>query len=546
MTYKIPAASVIFNQFPEFTREDYPAFIKFVELYYDHINKTQVDGIGQDFGSIRNIDTTLDKFVNGLWKEFGINLPRTTDINDRHFLKHIKDFYSTKGSEESFRILFRHLYNTEVEIKYPKDQILIASDGKWIQDISIIVELSSGNIFDIIDQRVSISTSTQTIRVNVHKVRLLDDGNYEIFLDKFQLSSITTGSILTLNDISATVLGTISTVKVIKAGTGFYLGQLFTIPSALGTQSTIKVTKVGTLGELLEVQIIDFGSGYTLDFYAAISSGNTANIINSSILTSQTGGSTDSGFILSNYYADVEYTLGSYSGEVIREFYNEVVVPEGFSIDSEKTATLSLIIGPVRRYPGFYEDSSGFLSDSYYIQDGHYYQNFSYVISCIESLDTYKNIVKTLIHPSGFKLFGNQVLSNTLDMSSALQLINLYFQQMLLDVLDVIDANKYGLSKPIYDILSLAENEILAVSKPLDEALSISETITSVLSKTLTEALSVSEIEILAISKTLTDTASILLAYMWDDTYADIDYYDHQFAPIVSQSGSTYNITLTN
>ena len=603
MNYKIPAVSVILNQFPEFTREDYPAFIKFVELYYKHLNETQVEGIGQSFETIRDVDTTLDKFIDELWKEFGINVPRTNSVNDRYFLKHINEFYSAKGSEESFRMLFRHLYDTEIEIKYPKEQILIASNGNWTQDISVLVELTSGNIFDIIDQQITVYTNQQTIKVVANRIRLLDDGHYEVFLDKFQRDLISVGSILSLNDISATVVETISKITVYKSGTGFYVGQLFLLPSVSGTNAKIKVTKVGPIGELLEIQILDFGSGYVSDFNTTIVSGSTPSLIVEGELASQTLGFIDSGFISTNFYFELDYTNGSYSGETIREFYTEIDVPPGSSVNDENVAVLLVTVGAIRRYPGFYSDSSGFLSDAYYIQDGNYYQDFSYVISCVESINTYRNIVKALLHPSGFKIFGNQLFSNSFDVVSTLQLVSRYFQQALSDIVDVIDDNKYVLDKPIAEStttsdvnyiyynkqlseeLILVETEIFAMSKPVSDSLILIEETTNVLDKPIDietlsleetetfafdkpidietlsleetetfafdkpidiETLSLEETEVLSFGKSISDAVVFLAIYYWESTYADSEYIDTSIEPVISKAGSTYSISLTN
>lgn len=546
MTYKIPALSVVLNQFPEFTREDYPGFIKFVELYYKHLNDSQIAGIGENFDQLQDIDTSLDKFIDALWKQFGINVPRTSIPNDRYFLKHIKEFYSTKGSEESYRMLFRHLYDTEIDFKYPKEQILIASDGKWVQDISVLVNVTSGNIFDIVDQTTMVSTSQQVFPVVANKVRLLEDGHYEVFLDKFQRDLIAVGSILTMNDISATVVETVSSIKVYKPGTGFYVGQLFTIPSYTGADARIKVTKVGPNGELVNVQIIDFGTGYNNDFYTTVLSGSTPQVIPTGQFASQSLGFVDSGFISSNFYAETDYANGSYSGDIIREFYTQIDVPEGTVLDDTKTATLYVSVGAIRRYPGFYSDSSGFLSDAYYLQDGHYYQTNSYVISCAESIEKYRGVIKALLHPSGLKMFGNQILTNTFDVISDIQLVNRYFQNAFQTSVDPIDSNKYTLTKPIQDLLSIADSDVISFRKSLEETISLSDVVSNYITKGFSESLSINESFASIISKPLEDSVSFMGAVYWDAAYADSSYIDPNIEPVITHSGSTYTIELTN
>ena len=46
-------------------------------------------------------------------KEFLNSFPRDIDVNTSTLLKHIKDFYRSKGNENSFRYIFRLLFDIE-------------------------------------------------------------------------------------------------------------------------------------------------------------------------------------------------------------------------------------------------------------------------------------------------------------------------------------------------------------------------------------------------------------------------------------------------
>jgi hypothetical protein len=46
----------------------------------------------------------------------------------------------SKGIDESFKLLFRLLFNEEVDISFPKNNILRASDGKWTIDNSLKIQ----------------------------------------------------------------------------------------------------------------------------------------------------------------------------------------------------------------------------------------------------------------------------------------------------------------------------------------------------------------------------------------------------------------------
>lgn len=53
-----------------------------------------------------------------------------------------------------------------------------------------------------------------------------------------------------------------------------------------------------------------------------------------------------------------------------------------------------------------YLNNDGFLSDRKYIQDSYYYQDFSYVIKTGKTIELWRDVVKKLLHPSGFAFFG--------------------------------------------------------------------------------------------------------------------------------------------
>lgn len=58
------------------------------------------------------------------------------------------------------------------------------------------------------------------------------------------------------------------------------------------------------------------------------------------------------------------------------------------------------------RGEGAYISNRGFISDIMKIQDSNFYQIYSYEIVAKRMLDTYEGLVNSLVHPSGYKLFG--------------------------------------------------------------------------------------------------------------------------------------------
>ena len=538
MAYKIPAVSAISNQFPEFVKEDYPRFIRFVELYYEFVKKSELQGVGESFDSIRDVDVTLDKFIDSLWKEFGINVPKTNVANDIHFLKHIKDFYSTKGSEESFRILFRHLFNTEIEIKYPQEYIFKASDGKWIQDVSFLVSVTNGDIYDIVGQQVTIFTDIQKVSIVITRVRALD-GMFEVYTEPFVYTDISYGNTLSFNNVVATIEKTITKVDVDKKGAGFYLGQMFTIPSATGIDAKIKVTKIGTNGSLERIEIINFGTGYQNTFYATITSKLTESVPSEfPTIKDQTLGFVDSGFITMDTYFENNIVNPSYSGQIISEFYNSFYVDTSNVLEDINTAIIQINIGTIRKYQGYYASDNGFLSNQYKLQDSYYYQIYSYVLSCVESINTYRDIVKTLVHPTGMKLFGEQVFTNVIPLVTSLEILNLFLQVSAQDEVLITDNDKplYFLNKNISHYIDVLESKFIEFRKGTiqEEPLIAADVEHLVLDKQVSEILSLTETNSLNFIKPLVEELSEEKFFYWDISFEDSNYTTREIPALIS------------
>ena len=72
-------------------------------------------------------------------------------IDVRTAIRTIKDFYSSKGTEFSIAYLFKLLYGENVNISYPKDQIIKPSAATWSIDTILRATLVSGDPVNIKD-----------------------------------------------------------------------------------------------------------------------------------------------------------------------------------------------------------------------------------------------------------------------------------------------------------------------------------------------------------------------------------------------------------
>ena len=283
---RTPARAVVKRHLPEYIRDDYPAFVAFIEAYYEYL-QTQ----GVDYTSIRDIDLTLDQFVDQFKKELAYNLPTITQ-DERFLLQHIKEQYLAKGSESSYKLLFKLLFSKDVELIYPGRSMLIPSDGRWAQDISVFARVDFGDPDDIVGKLVDIQTQDRIIRVVVDRRQELTgdpdrissiDPNgqiYEFFLDRKFIGNISADDKIIFNEqFQATILSSTQKISITQAGRNFRIGQVFELNSGSGTGTLVKVTAVTPSGGIKYAEIIKFGIGYNADFSVSVLSSNAVNSI---------------------------------------------------------------------------------------------------------------------------------------------------------------------------------------------------------------------------------------------------------------------------
>lgn len=143
--------SVLINrQVPEFVREDHPLFIDFLEAYYEFLETKQGvqlnDLLSESKQALYNfdVDQSISEFESHFFNTFAPYINNDMFSDKAFFIKNVLNLYQAKGTEKSVQFLFKLLFGKNAEVIYPKNNILIASDGKWIKD----------NILNI-DRRVS-------------------------------------------------------------------------------------------------------------------------------------------------------------------------------------------------------------------------------------------------------------------------------------------------------------------------------------------------------------------------------------------------------
>lgn len=363
---------VVQDQFPEFYREEYPQFVEFIKQYYAFLETTKVGRVEY----FKDIDDSIDSFILQLKNDFARNIPQFGNLSDRDFLLFAKEFYAARGSEDSYRFLFRAMFGKEVELFYPETIVLKASDGRWEQDVAIRVDTVS-DITSWGGTTISISDSLGRIsKVTCTKVKLLSGTTWEVYIDRLYTGITTVGSTVSNLGFSGTIVTGANNVSVVNGGSGFTVGNYFNVIVA-GQKLIFRVSKVSN-GSIIKAEIIQAAANFHNTVHVLVSPGSNNSTNSSSTMT-----------------------------------------PVG------NQAYLKINPGSNIKYPGFYSSANGFLSDVMRLQDNDFYQAYSYVIRLDEQLSAYKNVVKRLLHPSGMALWGEYNVTSeftlNIDIASVLQ-----------------------------------------------------------------------------------------------------------------------------
>lgn len=410
----------IYSQVPEFVRSDHPAFLEFLKAYYTWLTTEYNPNKIED---LVDVDDTVNEFLQYFKKELDIN-GILQGVDNRTYLRHIKELYASKGSTAGFEFLFKILYGEKSSIQHPWDYVFKPSNGEWFQDVSILATPTTGDINGLLGNPVIITDDAgvkyQTVVTNINTRR---NGVVELFIGRFTHEAPLYSVESLTGDITAVLLQTTVKGKVEKRGSGFRIGQVFKVNSYGGSGSLVKVKSIDSNGGITAVELISFGTGYNADFNLLISPTNFIDPttlgarITVGGLTYKTNDNADAqnegGSIVKHIYTDLNtsyLTDPSYVGETVGTIQSQ----RNTQYVAGDYASIKFTVGHVCIYPGYYKSSNNIVGDLVYIEDSYYYQAFSYVTVLEKKLEDYSDLLRRTLHPAGTKHFGTYLIFDNL------------------------------------------------------------------------------------------------------------------------------------
>lgn len=344
-------SNLVIEQLPEFVVEQYPNFVAFVQAYYQWLEQSGnlVDQIN-NFQNYLDIDYVVENQLSNFIVEFQqmymASIPQSlsNDGDIAIVLKHIKQFYSSRGTPKSFSFLFNIFFASPVVVGNPGSQILRASAGQWYQPTVLRISIPQvgsvaaalgltdilgqsqlGNIVVYEPYQYSEWVNLQVFGETSFASAIVSDAQINLNLGlryiELTVTNVTkpflpneTITALTLDGLvlEGTLLGIIPGIIITNPGSKYNVGDPVIITGGGGANANAIISQVSS-GGMSGVVVVDGGSGFQL--YPNF----VVNVIGSVTPTSVQITSVDtSGVISPNTY--------TFNSDLLSLKYNQVVL----------------------------------------------------------------------------------------------------------------------------------------------------------------------------------------------------------------------------
>jgi hypothetical protein len=446
-------SAILRYNLPEFVREDHELFIAFVQAYYEWMEESgNALYFLQGFEKNLDVDLAEPEFIDQFIKELAVTFPKNILISRDELLKIIREFYISKGSEQSFRFLFTILYDAEIEIQEPREFIHKSSTGQYqSNDYAYITADNEFKIAQILrESPENISASIEgvtsgakaiidlftTTFFDQQKIFKMDISSYQGFFTPGEDVLLTVNEFL----VQEKIYGIINDIQVTDGGTNYKLTDSVTITDATGKRAKAKIKRLDS-GGFDSVTILAPGTGYAVGeyigavplldsqgygFLAQIKEVDTGGEILAVQVLNQGYDYTKlaPGFVKNSAGTGAQLEL---NGDRIGKIIEMEVFDSGINYENVGTinvtinstdgvgAVLTPILRGVFNEPKVYINQDDFPSNYDRILDSYLYQDFSYVIQSKVAPQEWLGTVKRIAHPAGMQLFGSLLLENVFD-----------------------------------------------------------------------------------------------------------------------------------
>lgn len=260
-------SQLIENQFPEFYRNEGSNLVAFIRAYYEFLETDDKYALklSRQMFDMKDIDTSLDEFLVSFKETYLADFPFQFTTDTKFAIKNIVNYYRSKGSKESLSLLMKLLFNEDISIYYPGEDVLRLSDSSWYKPSYLEVTIASRNKAFINKEITGLKSGAKAFVESVVRKRVKG----KVF-DVMYLSSVR-GTFLAGERISddgtalntPRVKGSMTSLDVVLGGRDNKVGDKFKVVTPEGYGGLVKVSGIINATGRVDFKIVDGGWGFT-------------------------------------------------------------------------------------------------------------------------------------------------------------------------------------------------------------------------------------------------------------------------------------------
>lgn len=262
-------SQLIETQFPDIYREEGEALVAFTKAYYEFLESDNrySSKISRQMFDIRDIDTSLEDFLKYFKENYLADFPFKFKTDTKFAIKNIVNYYRSKGSKESLSLLMKLLFEEDVNVYYPGEDVLKPSDSDWYKPSYLEVTISPRNSTYLDKEITGVKSGAKAFVESIVRKRIKGK-IFDIFYLSGLRGNFITGELVTDNGVIAKaprIKGSMTSLDIILGGRDNSVGDVFNVITEEGKQGLVKVTGVQSATGRVDFNVVDGGWGFTTD-----------------------------------------------------------------------------------------------------------------------------------------------------------------------------------------------------------------------------------------------------------------------------------------
>lgn len=484
---------------------------KFTRGEQIHIKRDQNDTDKSATATVEGVYTIPSVFIDEFSKLLDHDQIFGTDTNNiAQILRHIKELYRAKGTEDALKHLLKVNQGVDAEVKYPFERVLKPSDGKWTQYYAVTLKTQTEYLgkepTKVEEARFIAATNTPYIRTGVSHIETFRRSEFLRFYltedpkpyEGQLVEVIEDGNVI----YAGNVVSGYTKVKIHKGGKKWQVGQIFTL-GGKDPWGVINLSyddpKIPWWLRHTETPEDNYGESGQNTYLQHEEKPTICRVT----VVDANGGIVHAEIVQLGEYVKPE--------EGKKYTVSPLFFRTGEDWEKEYEAVVSFEFGTKHREVGHWEDASGFISyNDIRLQDSYYYQQFSYDIVSTANPDEYQSLAQ-LVHPVGTKMFTTYVLQTDLNFDSTFD-VDVHFPYVSIsffDVARVTDAVAKIVKKPLEDETDEVSDmtRMLSLIKRFTDCILTTDTLDKRTKKLLKDDLSPKDNTKVVLARGLTDAS---------------------------------------